>query len=299
MPEGHILLSIIIVNWNTWEHLKKALQSIQESNTNFLIEVIVVDNGSTDGSIEMLHQQFPDVHCIANSNNAGYAAANNQGVNLSSGDFILLMNPDVQLSTNSLQRSMDIFQGLQQSAAMGIKLLSADGSTQRSVRGFPTPLSVFFEAMGLSKIFPDSKWISRYRMTWFKYDELKEVDQPMGAFLLISRAAWTDIGELDERFPIFFNDVDWCLRAKNKGWKIWFSPEPQVIHYGGASTGLVWDKMAWESRESLLAFYRKHFPSLVFAPLFWIVSALSWIHAAISYSRRSRLSHKTRGNGSL
>jgi GT2 family glycosyltransferase len=123
-------------------------------------------------------------------------------------------------------------------------------------------------------------------MDWFTYDREAEVDQPMGTFLLIPRAAIEDVGLLDERFPIFFNEVDWCFRAKRKGWKILFTPVVEVVHYGGGSTRQVSAKMAWESRNGLLAFYRKHYGSPLFAPIYWIASLGSWVQAWLVSRRR-------------
>jgi GT2 family glycosyltransferase len=124
-------------------------------------------------------------------------------------------------------------------------------------------------------------------MDWFTYDREAEVDQPMGTFLLILREAIQEVGLLDERFPIFFNEVDWCFRAKRKGWRILFTPEVEVVHYGGGSTRQVSAKMAWESRNGLLAFYRKHYSSPLFAPIYWLAGLGSWIQAWLVAKRRT------------
>jgi GT2 family glycosyltransferase len=164
--------------------------------------------------------------------------------------------------------------------------VNPDGSPQRSVRGFPTPASVAVEALGLSRIFPGARRLSAYRMPWFDYDQEAEVDQPMGTFLLIPRKTLDDVGLLDERFPIFFNEVDWCYRARRKGWKIVYWPGIEVVHYGGGSTKQVRAKMAWESRRGLLDFYRKHYRSPLFAPVFWLTAAASWVQAKWASRKR-------------
>ena len=280
-------LSIVIVNWNTRDLLLGALDSIYRNPPPFDFETIVVDNASTDGSAESVRESFPQVRLIANEENAGYAKGNNQGIEASSGRFVLLLNPDVVLPAGGLSESVWILQKHSKVAALGVKLVNPDGSVQRSVRGFPTPTAVFFEASGLSRIFPKSRIFSAYRMDWFAYDCETDVDQPMGTFLLIPREALEDVGLLDERFPIFFNEVDWCFRAKRKGWRILFTPAVQVVHYGGGSTKQVSAKMAWESRNGLLAFYRKHYRSPLFAPVYWLAAAGSWIQAYIKAIERN------------
>ena len=124
-------------------------------------------------------------------------------------------------------------------------------------------------------------------MTWFDYTHVTEVDQPMGTFLLMRRAVVEQIGLLDEAFPIFFNEVDWCLRCKRAGWKIYFTPDVEIVHYGGASTTQVGAAMAWESRRGLLQFYAKHYPSLRFRPLRALIALASWPHAWLQARRRA------------
>jgi len=281
-----VTLSIVIVNWNTRELLLGALKSIYDALPSFPFEVIVVDNASADDSVEGVARGYPDVRLIANLENLGYAKGNNQGFEASSGEFILLLNPDVVLPPGGLEKAVCLLEARKDVAALGVRLVDPDGTVQRSVRGFPTPAAVLFEATGLSRLFPNSRTFGAYRMGWFGCDVEAEVDQPMGTFLLIPRKAIDEVGLLDERFPIFFNEVDWCCRAKQKGWKILFSPIVEVVHYGGSSTKLVSARMAWESRNSLLAFYRKHYRSLLFTPVYWLAAAASWLQAYFTSKRR-------------
>lgn len=283
-------LSIVIVNWNTRAYLLKALESIHAQMPDVGWEVIVVDNASHDGSGAAVADRYPGVHLIANGDNAGYARGNNQGIERSSGEFVLLLNPDVVLPPSTLERAMAILSGASNAAALGVRLVGADGVVQRSIRGFPTPLAVACEALGLSRLFPHSRLLASYRMPWFDYDAPSEVDQPMGTFLLIRRAALESIGALDERFPIFFNEVDWCLRARRKGFTILYTPEVEILHYGGASTRQAAPAMAWESRRGLLRFLRKHYPGPQYAPLYWVAVWTSWLYAGWTGIRRSRRS---------
>jgi GT2 family glycosyltransferase len=278
-----VKLSIVIVNWNTRDYLLGALRSIYAAPVDLPFETIVVDNASRDGSASAVRDEFPQAALIANEDNAGYARGNNQGIAASSGDYVLLLNPDVVLPPDGLSRAVATLETRPDVAALGVRLVNPDGSVQSSVRGFPTPAAILWEALGLSRAFPTSRLFGAYRMTWFGHDREAEVDQPMGTFLLIRRAAIDNVGILDERFPIFFNEVDWCFRARRGGWKILFSPAVEVVHYGAGSTRQVWAEMAWESRRALLAFYRKHYPSLLYAPVYWAAAissaAFAWLQA--------------------
>jgi hypothetical protein len=280
------VLSIVLVNWNTRDFLLGALKSIYDSPPSFPFEVIVVDNDSSDGSAEAAKQAFPRATLIASPNNEGYARGNNLGLKASTGRCVLLLNPDVVLPPGGLERAVSILEARNDVGALGVRLVNPDGTPQRSVRGFPTPLSVVWEATGLSRLFPNSRLFGAYRMTWFTYDREAEVDQPMGTFLLIRRETLKQVGLLDERFTIFFNEVDWCYRARRQGWKILFTPDVEVVHYGGSSTKQVHAKMAWESRRGLLDFYRKHYRSPLFAPIFWLTAAASWLQAFAASRRR-------------
>lgn len=248
-------LSIAIVNWNTTALLKKCLESIRENG--FECEVIVVDNASEDFDAETFAAKYPEVKIIRNTENAGYALGNNQANEASSGDYILLLNPDVELKFGALQALVEFMDAHPDAAATGCRLIKSDGRIERSCRGFPTPGAVAAEYLGLSRLFP--RRFGGYRMTDFTYDHEVEVDQPMGSCLILSRKAVEQIGVFDTQFPIFFNEVDWCLRAKKCGWKVYFTPSAEVVHVGAASTSQAADKMRVESHRSLLRFYRKHY----------------------------------------
>ena len=142
------------------------------------------------------------------------------------------------------------------------------------MRGFPDPLPVLWEYCGLSRLLPRSRVFGAYRMTFFDYDKAAEVDQPMGTFLMIPRPAFAQVGLMDLQFPIFFNEVDWCWRAKREhGWSIWYTPDAAVTHYGGGSTRQVKPAMIRESHRSLLRFYDKHYRGRLFPPLLWLIRA--------------------------
>ncbi|MCX6359128.1 MAG: glycosyltransferase family 2 protein [Armatimonadetes bacterium] len=279
-------LSIVIVNWNTRDMLRDALNSLLQPGSDLRLQVIVVDNASVDGSAAMVRSEFPMVKLVANTGNAGYAEGNNQGMRVAEGRHTLLLNPDVVVPPGTLEGAVHALETDPKIGALGCRLIGTDGETQRSVRGFPTPGSILWEALGLSRLCPSSPVFGAYRMTTFDYSSQADVDQPMGTFLLLRGEAVRQVGLLDERFPIFFNEVDWCYRAKRGGWRIVYTPTVQIKHYGGASTGQVAPAMAWESRRGLLAYYRKHYGGLRYAPIRALATAASWVQAWRLAARR-------------
>ena len=281
-----LTLSVAIVNWNTRQMLLDALASVYAAPPPFGFEVVVVDNASADGSAAAVAEQFPQVVLIPNTANTGYAEGNNQAINTAQGAYILLLNPDVLLPAGGLEQAVGFMEAHADAGALGVRQVHSDGRLQRSVRGFPTPMTVLWELLGLSRLFPHSRLFGAYRMTWFDYTHVAEVDQPMGTFLLMRRTVVEQIGMLDEAFPIFFNEVDWCLRCKRAGWRIYFTPEVEIIHYGGASTMQVGAAMAWESRRGLLKFYAKHYPAVRFRPLRALIALASWPHAWLQARKR-------------
>jgi GT2 family glycosyltransferase len=247
-------------------------------------EVLVVDNASSDFDAESFRSQFPQVKLIANTENCGYAEGNNQAIEASTGDYVLLLNPDTELRNDAPSVLIEFLQAHPDAAAVGCRLVRPGGQVDRSVRGFPHPLSIAAEMLGLSRIFPGSHTLGAYRMTWFGYDREAEVDQPMGSCLMLSRRAIAEIGSFDQDFPIFFNEVDWCYRAKQAGWRIYFTPAAEVIHHGAASTKQVRPEMRRESHQSLARFYRKHYRDQLFSPLYWLIMAA--IRASELFSAR-------------
>lgn len=262
-------LSVAIVNWNTTGLLTDCLGSIHRFAPPFEYEVIVVDNASADFSEDSIRSEFPDVQLIVNQENAGYAKGNNQAIRAAKGDYVLLLNPDTELTQGAVQNLVEFMESHPDAGATGGKLVRPNGDVDRSVRGFPYPGPIAWELLGLSRIFPSSRTFGAYRMTYFGYNEVAEVDQPMGSCLIISRRAIEKVGLLDEAFPIFFNEVDWLYRARQDGFKIYFNPDAVVIHHGAGSTSQVARrKMVRESHNSLIGFYEKHFKDHIWGPLY-------------------------------
>lgn len=267
-------LSVAIVNWNTTDLLKACLISIRDHPPKGDYEITVVENNSDDFDAEAFRRQFPDVHLIVNPADQGYARGNNQAIETSTGDYVLLLNPDTEVTEDALETLLVFMESHADAAAAGAKLVRPDGSIDLSVRSFPYPGPIAWEFLGLSRLFPKSRRLGAYRMTYFTYDKPAEVDQPMGSALILSRHAINKVGLLDEAFPIFFNEVDWLYRAKENGYRVYFVPDAAVIHHGGASTSQVKrSAMLRESHESLMKFYAKHFRGRVFAPVYYFTLA--------------------------
>ncbi len=259
-------LSIVVVTWNSARDVEACLDSLHSQHR---FEVIVVDNASTDGTRNKL-KQYHDIDLILNSVNTGYARGNNQGFNKAQGEYVLILNPDTKAQPGSIDRLIAWLDANPDYAAAAPRLQNFDGSTQRSIRDFPTPGSVLWELTGCSRLFPMNRRIGRIRMAWFDYDRPGDAPQPMTSCLLVRRRLLRQFHGLDESFPIYYNDVDLSLRMSRAGWKTRYLPDARVFHRRGASTGQVKPKMIWEAHRSLFRFLRKHDRS----GLFWLKSVL-------------------------
>jgi GT2 family glycosyltransferase len=276
-----VRLSIAIVNWNTTELLQALLRSIRAYAPSCDYEIICVDNNSQDFDAEAMRGEFPEVQFIINPDNAGYAKGNNQAFERATGDYILLLNPDTEVTMGALDTLVQFMFQHPDAAAAGGKLIRPDGCVDRSLRSFPHPEAIAWEYMGLSKLFPKSRSFARYRMTYFYYNETIEVDQPMGSCLIIKKETLEDVGPFDLSFPIFFNEVDWLYRAKQRKWKVFFVHNAVFVHHGAASTSQVdRKKMQVESHKSLLHFYEKHFEKVL------VPTAYKFVTSCIRLSMR-------------
>ncbi len=277
-------LSICIVNWNTRDYLRECLQSLRDTSADLAPQIIVVDNASSDASAEMVSADFPDVTLIANDENFGYAAANNQALDLATGELKLLLNPDVVFPDGALQGLIDAIERHPQAGALAPRLVHPDGRGQLSCRSFPDPEVIIYEFLGLSRLFSRSRRFGRYRMGWWGHDEERAVDQPMASVLMLRAATLDETGHFDEQFPIFFNDVDLCRRMWDAGWEVWFTPEVTIVHHVGASTRQVRAAMVRESHASLLQYYEKHYRGRVGWLTYVTARALIRLGGAVRYA---------------
>ncbi len=271
-------ISVCIVNWRTREALRRCLDSLAAHAADLQLQVIVVDNGSGDGSAEMVTNNYPQVELIANEENIGYAAANNQALRGSRAPYRLLLNPDIIIKPGALPALLKFAHQHPRAGAIAPRLIYPDGRLQYSCRTFPTPDIILWEGLGLSRLVPRSRVFGKYRMTWWNYDEARQVDQPMASALFLKADALEEVGLFDERFRIFFNDVDLCYRLREAGWEIWFTPAAELIHEHGASTSQVKRPMIMESHRSFLQFYHKHYRGRISWIWYWL--AVSMLIAA-------------------
>lgn len=253
-------LSIIIVNYNVKYLLEQCLLSIFESNKIFDFEVIVVDNNSSDGSLEYLRPKFPEVTFIGNKDNPGFSKANNQAYEVSKGEYILLLNPDTLLGENILQKTCDFLDEHSDAGAVGVKMINGYGKfLPESKRGFPAPWTSFCKIFGLSKLFPKSRLFGRYHMKYLDENEQHQVDILTGAYMLIRREIIEKIGLLDETFFMYGEDIDLSYRITQLGYKNYYLPYP-IIHYKGESTKKDDMKYVRIFYEAMYIFFKKHYP---------------------------------------
>lgn len=230
-----IKLSVIILNFNTQEYLNRCLQSIKEQTVNTQgneLEVIVVDNGSTDDSFDMVSKKFPKVKIIKNKENLGFSKANNKAIKQSKGEIVLLLNSDTLVSENSLDHMVNFMDSNEEIGAATARLQLADGGLDLAChRGFPTPWNAFTYFSRLEQLFPNLSIFSGYHQTWKDFNKPHEVDAISGACFFIKRKVIDEVGLLDERFFMYAEDLDWCMRIKKAGWKIYYNPNATIIHF--------------------------------------------------------------------
>jgi GT2 family glycosyltransferase len=229
------VISIVIVSWNCWEFLPACLDSIFRQIVPEK-EVILIDNDSSDETAQKVSQQYPQVKLIVNPHNSGYARASNQGIKEAQGEFVVLLNPDTVLQPESLSKMGQFMKENPEVGALGPQLLNPDGSIQPSCRRFPTYSTLVWEFTGLSRLFPSHPLFGSWRMGDFDFQEMREVGQPMASALLIRKKVTEVIGLMDEGFRMFFNDVDYCLRIRQAGFKIVYCPQAKLIHHLGGAT---------------------------------------------------------------
>lgn len=268
-------LSIVIVSFNTRQLLKECLDSIYAglAESDLASEVIVVDNASRDGSAAMVREHFPQVKLIANEENRGFAAANNQALRAlgygtggtphpPSSEYVMLLNPDTIVGGSALTTLVRFMDENPRAGACGARLLHSDGRFQHSAFAFPTLFQIFLDFFPINYRLTDSCLNGRYPRRFYQAGAPFPIDHPLGAALIVRREAIEQAGLLDERFFIYCEEIDWCLRIKAAGWGIWCVPEAKVVHHVAQSTRQFRDEMfvaLWKSRYQL---FEKHYSRL-------------------------------------
>jgi len=268
-------LSIVIVSYNTRQLLKECLDSVYASlaESTLVSEVAVVDNASRDGSAAMVRKHFPQVRLIANEDNRGFAAANNQAlgaIGYGTGDiphppppkYVMLLNPDTLVSGSALTTLVHFMDENPRAGACGARLLHSDGSFQHSAFAFPTLFQVFLDFFPINYRLTDSRLNGRYPRRLYQAGKPFPIDHPLGATLMVRRETIAQVGPLDEQFFIYCEEIDWCLRIKGAGWSIWCVPKAEIVHHVAQSTSQFRDEMfvaLWKSRYQL---FEKHYSRL-------------------------------------
>ncbi|MEB3220587.1 MAG: glycosyltransferase family 2 protein [Candidatus Sericytochromatia bacterium] len=252
------VVSIVIVNWNTRELLRACLESVAAA-TRVSHEVWVVDNGSGDGSAALVREGFPGVHLIANADNRGFAAANNQALRLAQGTYVLLLNSDTVVHPGAIDAMVAFLHARPGVGAAGCRLLNADGTLQPSAHAFYSPLGALVENQLVAALWP---W-RHARTPWlrlFDHSVARPVGWVCGAALMVRRAALREVGLLDEGFFMYGEEVDWQLRLQRAGWPVWFVPHGTITHLGGGSSRQAVTEMRRQERASRARFVAKHHP---------------------------------------
>ncbi|MCF7804300.1 MAG: glycosyltransferase [Candidatus Marinimicrobia bacterium] len=255
-------LSIVIVTYNSGKDIDTCLDSVFRQAQFFNAEIIVVDNNSRDNTLEVVNryrEQSTPLITITNEENRYFAPAVNQGLDMASGGYLLILNPDTRLEPEALSLLLGYIRGDRKTGVVAPQLVNPDGTIQPSCRRFPRPRDVAFNIFGINRIFSNSEFFNGWKMGDFDHRQIREVDQPQGAALLTSKIVLNKVGGFDEDFPMFFNDVDWCFRVKQAGYRIVFNPQAKVVHTKGTSVNRYKVRMVIFSHVSFFRFFEKHY----------------------------------------
>lgn len=263
-------VSVIIVSWNTKDLLRKCLQSVFNETRKATLEVWVVDNDSPDLSADMVREEFPQVKLIANSDNKGFALANNQAMNLSSGRFILLLNPDTEVLSSNGIGAIDAMVGYaekHQTEKVGIltcKLLNGDGTLQKSVNRFYNFWRSFLDNRFMYEMIAKLKGSEKLLTSHWEHDSIKEIDWAYGAVMFFSKESMDRVGVLDPQFYIYAEEMDYFMRYRKAGYTSWFLSDIEIIHYGKSSSRQRRAAMFIQNYKSFYLFLKKHYSGLDF-----------------------------------
>jgi GT2 family glycosyltransferase/lipopolysaccharide/colanic/teichoic acid biosynthesis glycosyltransferase len=251
-------LTVIIVSYNTRKLIRRCLQSLRSFPPSCEHEVLVVDNASRDDSVAMVRHEFPRVRLLANKRNLGYAVAVNQGIELSQSEYTLVLNPDIVLREACIDQMVQFMDSHHDAGLAGAKLVNTDGSLQHSCRGFYTPATLLLRRTILGRLFPRHRVIRKHLMLDYDHREPRAVDWVIGACMMVRRRAIEDVGTMDERFFLYFEDVDWCFRMSRQGWKVYYVPAAEMVHeHRRESAKPKLSRSFWAHLGSLLRYYEK------------------------------------------
>ena len=280
-------LSIIIVNYNVKHFLKQCLLSVQKAIAGIDAEVFVVDNASSDGTVEVLKEQFNWVNLIANTENVGFSCANNQAIQLAKGEFVLLLNPDTLVEEDTFEKCINFMKQTPDAGAVGVKMINGNGEfLPESKRALPIPSVAFYKIFGLSKLFPNSKRFGSYHLTYLDNNQTQSVEVLSGAFMFIRKKLLDEIGGLDETFFMYGEDIDLSYRITQAGYKNYYLPETNIIHYKGESTKKGSINYVVVFYKAMQIFAKKHFTNQKSFLLTWMFNIAIWLRASLSIVKR-------------
>ncbi len=269
-------LSVVIVNYNVKHFIEQCLFSVLKASENIACEVFVVDNNSVDGSVTLIKEKFSQVNLIVNKANTGFSVANNQALKIAKGEYVLLLNPDTVVQEDTFSKILAFMDVHPDAGGLGVKMLDGQGNfAPESKRGLPTPEVAFYKMFGFSRVFPKSKRFGKYHLSFLPENQLSEIDVMSGAFMLIRKSVLDQIGLLDETFFMYGEDIDLSYRIKKAGFKNYYFPDTQIIHYKGESTKRSSLNYVVIFYKAMAIFSKKHFSG---SNAFWF-NAL--IHLAI------------------
>ncbi|MBE2221062.1 MAG: glycosyltransferase family 2 protein [Anaerolineae bacterium] len=283
-------LSIIIVSWNVADLLRDCLRSIDENRGELDLEVIVVDSASSDDSVAMVQREFPWVTLLPCDENVGFPRGNNLGLAQANGRYLLLLNPDTVVLNDALSKMMAYIQENPGIGVLGSQLLNGDGTVQSSRRRFPTAATAFFESTWLETIAPKAIQ-EKYYAQDLPDDAINDVDWVMGACMLLPRQVVAEVGGLDEAYFMYSEELDWCRRIKDSGWRVVYYPEAQIIHYVGQSSDQAVVARHINFQQAKLRYFRKY-NGRFFAILLRIFLLLNYSWQIVLEGGKGLLGHK-------
>jgi O-antigen biosynthesis protein len=281
-------LSIIIVNYNVRYFLEQCLYSVFKSLVGIDGEVIVVDNNSVDGSEGMVKSRFPNVKLIVNTENIGFAKANNQALAVAQGEYNLLLNPDTVIEESTLAKCLMYMDAHPEAGALGPKMINGKGSfLPESKRGLPTPEVAFYKIFGFTRLFPKSKVFGKYYLGYTSQNDIQEVEVLTGAFMFLRRKTIEDIGFFDDDFFMYGEDVDLSYRINKAGYKNIYFPETTIIHYKGESTKKGSLNYVMMFYKAMQIFAKKHLSGSLVSSFLFLISMAIYLRAGIALFKRS------------
>ncbi len=280
-------LSIIIVNYNVKYFLEQCLCSVEKAIKNLKAEVFIIDNNSVDGSCSMLKKKFPHFYLIENKENTGFSRANNQGISISKGEYILLLNPDTVVEEDTFEKIINFMDKTPDAGGLGVKMIDGNGNfLPESKRALPTPEVAFYKIFGLSNLFKNSKKFGKYHLSFLDKEKIHSIEILSGAFMMMRKKVLDEIGYLDETFFMYGEDIDLSYRIIKHGYKNYYFPETTIIHYKGESTkkgSINYVKIFYKA---MIIFAEKHFSKKNIKIFSFLINIAIYFRAILSLIKR-------------